>query len=353
MLTRVICLKQEKYLWLHHVPVVTSIAYASIDASIEFNNITLLDFNWKIHGFNMAIIDANISKSHIIIERKDKTIGNISIYESSFRHTNISSGYQISVFECNINGGSMLEKTLFDIKGCSLNIINSSFSNLAKGNSGPAIVNGMESTVTLHNTKIYVNNALNGLIQIQNGSQLHIESSTFESNVYSMITSSIILVKSNSSAFINNCNFNNNVGLYGSCVYCYQNTTINVINTKFKANTALKGGVIFYQNQYDQVMYDHFSNNQLLKTTTSNTNEMLLVLVNMDHCELVDNYGMLDGGALYIEGSSFHLFITRCNILNNMTNRYVGAMYIRGMYDLTILISIDEWYLYHTVLERV
>ena len=296
--------------------------------NITFNSTFLLYSNWTIYGFNVMMKKTKLS--HIIIDNVSENKRLAIISWSTFKHITCFSGYKISISGYFINATSMFDKTLINLRNCNLIMVNSSFGNITKRKSGPAIINGVESKVSIQNIKVIENYASNGLIQIQNGSQLHIENSTFESNGHSIITSAVILVKLNSSVFINNSTFNHNAGLYGACLYCYQNTTVIINNTNFYENIAVKGGAIFCKNTNQtrlgqdlltagKEMKRNNSQNRIFKSTFIIRNSILAF-----------DLAWLDGGAFYFQGPSIRVRVSDCKV-SGFASREGGGLYFSGV----------------------
>ena len=181
------------------------------DVKVEFNNIDLEGSNWTINGFDVVIKDANLSESHIHVtkplQQKHQKMVNIS--NSTFLHVNISTGYQIEISQCVINGTSKMKTALIDIMNCDLTMVNCTFFNIIATKSGPAILKAVDSQIKMSGIGCYENDASNGLIRIQNNSQLYLEGSVFENNANDLLffSSAILSVKNNATIHISHCTF--------------------------------------------------------------------------------------------------------------------------------------------------
>ena len=203
--------------------------------TLTFNNVTMVDSKWIIHGFNVIINGTNLSEILLENSIQYKTV---RISRSQFEHLKSSPGYKISMWDCAITG-SISEKALMDITDCDLEIFNCTFHHIKKENSGPAILNAVNSRIWMYDITCSQNNATYGLIHIKNNSQLHLDSSLYVGNGYYIIfTAALMSTQFNSSVYISNCTLENNHGRYGSCLFCDSNTTVIIENTKFVSNSA-------------------------------------------------------------------------------------------------------------------
>ena len=191
------------------------------DTYVEFSNVILNKSNWIMNGLNLitnnaALVETKISLSSGAGPQKVKFV---DISNSTWGQLKVSGAFHVSILDCTIDGTTILDNSLLEVMDCSLNIANSIFQNLTKKNSGPAIVNAINSQIQLHEITCSNNYPLNGLIQIMNGSYLSIDGSVFEDNGNNILSSAVVTVKFNSSVDFSNCVFNGNVALYGGmCV---------------------------------------------------------------------------------------------------------------------------------------
>ena len=296
------------------------------------------------------IKDTNFSKSLFLADKLGGTKGmqNITILKSIFGHLKTSWQHQINISECKTDGSTKLEESLIDVTSCEVQIVNCTFYNKTKANSGAAILKSINSHVKIISSNFYKNDALDGLLQIQNKSHLHLESSTFTSNGnFLLLSSAIITVQSNSTVCISICTFAYNTGFYGSCLFCDNNTTVITEKTYFTSNLAVKGGVIFcsaalYEINVDKSTskYKYFSNWKRI-TSYEEENVLLSKLV-INDCHFLDNTAYNKGGVLFIHGSSFQIAITSSRFSNNAAFYKGGSMYIQGTSALSVSILIND-----------
>ena len=324
--------------------------------NVEFNNITLKDSNWTIYGLSLIMEKTNFANSIISVNKplKDKTKKTVRILRSIIGHVQSSSGYQIIISECNINGTGLLEKTLLHVSNSYLSITNCAFDNSTKRNSGPAILKAVNSEVKISSSEFSFNIASNGLIKIENNSQLHLESCGFKVNGYYIIFSSaVISAQFNSTVHISNCTFRNNTGLYGSCIFCDSNTTVAIHQSSFANNTAWKGGVIFCQNiqtrtpnlsDNDQLSGQFKRNNVKHKQIPllQNGTKMLSRMV-VNDTDFIGNTANDEGGALFYQGCTADIYIIKCNFYN-AGSKEGGSIYIQATSALSIRVFVDESY---------
>ena len=309
------------------------------DLNIEFNDVTFRDSYWRIYGFNLTMKNTNFSKTNISMYRlAGKMVMNtITITMSTLGHIKIYPGFKIYISECNVDSTAMLDKVILDIAHCHLNIVNCTFHHLTKRNSGPAILSAVNSQVQIFEMECFNNSATNGLIQIQNNSQMMVKSSSFENNGHFILSSSIVSIQYNSMVLINDCTFQNNHGLFGSCLYSNYNTSVVIEDTSFTDNSALKGGAIYYYNtpSFMKEMYNELKNNDHPDRSVASK-----VIIKDSHFSLPETPLQYEGGALYIGGSSVDVNIKGCEFYSSAWRG--GSLFIKGISSLSIHVSIDK-----------
>ena len=362
----------------------------SNNVSVHFRNVSLCKSNWVIFGLNLFMVESTVQKFNIF----STTVGNhqennvVKIANSMWRELNVSDGYRITIFNSTINGSIMLEKTLVNIRNSELSIFNCMFRNLRKSNSGPAILYVEGSQVKIKNIQCENSHASNGLIQIENNSQLAVENSIFERNGYTfdVFSWAIVSIKFNTTVRISNCTFKDNKGLFGSCLYCDNNTTVTLRNCFFANNSAVNGGVIFVQNianrisnktklpgelvQIKKLLHKNWKDeekvakevaftedeNQISNIPDENDHENLQISddkifpskIIINGCNFESNEAQYKGGALYIEGSSIELHVNDCYFTENAAGelRFMsgpgGGIYVQGT---LIRISLSGCYM--------
>ena len=171
-----------------------------------------------------------------------------TISKSIFGQLNVNGNFSVNVSESNLDGNDGFGKALMNIKGCSLNIIDSDIFNFST-DSGPAILKSTESRVKISNTKFRQNIGRKGLIEILNDSRLELEHSLFENNGigsgYNISHGSLVSIKFNSLVSVDNCTFVKNKGKDGACMYCDESSKLLVHDSSFVNNTGILGGAIY------------------------------------------------------------------------------------------------------------
>ena len=274
---------------------------------LEMINITLNTSTWKIYGLNVLIQKAVMVKTQLLLESfaKKKYLNFLTIYKSKFYSLEVNGGYNITISECHFVDNVTLDSTIIKVYNSVLNIMNSTFRNIGKLNSGSAIIDAANSLILIKSVHVSDNYASNGLIEISNGSHLQIERSFFGRNGNDLLYSSIIFIKINSVVKIYHCKFGDNSALYGSCFTTAVNSSLIVYNSTFALNSAVRGGVtyhqgieIFYRNglhgSEKQMSFKHYLNKSL-------TFRYYIV-----GCSFYGN-SALEGGDIYIKGFYFQV----------------------------------------------
>ena len=109
------------------------------------------------------------------------------------------------------------------------------------------ILSAVSSHINIANVNFFNNLSPNGLINIQNGSNIYVEQCTVEHN--GEMSKSAISVEYNSSAIVNNSTFTGNSAYYGGCLSCLYNSAVSINNSNFINNAAVYGRTIFCGNQ--------------------------------------------------------------------------------------------------------
>ena len=217
--------------------------------SVNFKDISQFSGKWKIYGLNLNVVNIisqkiSINISKFIGQEKKNTI---SIFNSTWRHLEVSSGHIVSVSNCHFEGNVSPGETLIEVSDSSLDISNSSFHNL-RVQENPAILKATASHVLIEN--IHCSNSIGayGLFKVLNGSELIIKKSAFHDNG-NFFSFSVIVVKYESQLVLSKCQFKRNYGLYGACLFSENSIKVVIKNCSFKINFAVVGGAMFYAGQ--------------------------------------------------------------------------------------------------------
>ena len=301
------------------------------NSKLEIINVTLNTSTWNIHGLNVLIQKATMVKVQLVLEsiNKKNYFNFLTIYKSKFYSLRVNGGYNITISECQFIDNITLESTMIKVYNSVLNIMNSTFRNIGKSNSGSAIIDASNSLVLIRSVNVCDNYASNGLIEILNGSQLQIERSIFKRNGHYIFSSSIIFIKRNCTVTIYLCEFGDNAALYGACFTIASNSSLRLGNSTFFNNSALRGGVIFHQEikytKSDQHDIEGESGTwmsiaEIQGSLKHSPNNSLAVRCEIIGCSF-DNQAW-EGGDIYIKGIYFQVKL--------MESHFSSAAYVLG-----------------------
>ena len=223
----------------------------SKNVQVAFINVHLLKSSWEIHGLNLLIKDSDLSKTQLTLRSVENQIPekrSAVIRNSTFGQMKIESKYKVQMFNCEVDGALRLEKTMIDIQFCDLEIKNCKFSLNKAGSSQAAVLEAIDSQISIQDSSFDWNIGHHGIIEILQGSHLFVANSKFENNGIFLYSLSLIVVKTNSSAILSNCYFASSVAACGS-VCSFPNTSILVQNSTFSNNTGERGSSINCHNK--------------------------------------------------------------------------------------------------------
>ena len=211
----------------------------AINVDAEFNNVTLLNSMWIIHGLNLIMAKANLSKTQFHMEKRFHEYQGkfINISNSTFGSLIASNGYEITISDSNIDSTTILRNTLVDIANSSLNIVNSGFYEL-RSNIVPVVIKAVTSQVKVQDVKVSESSSSSAFLQVQYHSELTVAKCTFKSNKYS----TIISVTFDSSASIKNSIFSRN---NASSILYGDNSSVFINNSSFVDNHHPSSSVIY------------------------------------------------------------------------------------------------------------
>ena len=262
-----------------------------------------------------------------------------------------------SLLECNVNGTNLGNSTLVNIIESEFYIQDSSFYNFNVSR-GRAILNAIKSKVVFKNVHFTTNQGQNGLIQILNGSSLHMELSSFEYNENkNNQTESIVLVKYDSNVYVTNCTFHGNKAHTGGSFYFCCGINVTIEDTVFTNNEALSGGAIFSQNHVNivslrnifkgnlararqdanKIMHRHSLYYNLGGAITFISDHSRNSLCEIHACIFLANEAFLKGGAIYFMFGNSYIFDS--NFTWNNAGKYGGAIAVDGRSKITIINS--------------
>ena len=128
---------------------------------------------------------------------------------------------------------------------------------------------------------------------------------------------------------VNYCDFNKNNATYGGAV-CMRAYDSVIDHCSFKSNTASYGGAVNTREDGAVINNSNFENNKAKYggAVYSYSSEISIYYSNF-----TENSANIDGGALYLEGTSFYLnyaidaLVKHSNFISNHANQYAGAIF--------------------------
>ena len=272
----------------------------------------------------------------------------LKITNSKFYHIKVTYGYSITISECEFDQDVRLDSIMIDVENSILKISNSTFNNIKAVSNVQTIISIVSSQVTLKNVQCSGIEATISLIQIINGSELRVESSLFMKN---RMSSSIIVTKLHSRVSVTDSVFSDNVAMYGSCILASANTTLNIHNSSFLNNEAIKGGAIMSHNMlhlceqndsdstFGQKIFDKLTKKteegltpDISKTCLQNKEGIKYQAVGftafITESVFVNNTAW-KGGAIYATGDAIELFIEQSNFIS-LAYLGGGNLFING-----------------------
>ena len=154
------------------------------DISVDFRGVSLSTTICTIQGLNLFIIDSHLEKVKFFIGLNATSQKDVGIANSTFGYLNVTGGYNIHVSDCIVDGNTVTSNlTLLDVVGGSLSVSNSSFQHLPGDMAeDPGLLRAVGCRIHMVGVNFSNNEALGGLIQIQNGSELFVQNSIFIKN---------------------------------------------------------------------------------------------------------------------------------------------------------------------------
>ena len=168
---------------------------AEDDTTVNFTAVSLSKTSWTIQDFNLFIVGSDLPNVNLFLKKKVSTqtyARKIHVENSAFGHMNIRGGYNIRMSDCAVDGATgMSNATLLDVVGGTLSVSNSSFQHLGGGViEVPWLLKAVDCRIHMVGVNCSNNKAPGGLIQIQNGSELFMQNSTFMNNGFDRFSSS-------------------------------------------------------------------------------------------------------------------------------------------------------------------
>ena len=303
------------------------------DISVNFMSVSLSNTIWTIHGLNLLINNSNLEKVKFLISHQpicQICRREIKIVNSTFGPLNIRSGYNIHVSDCTIDGATVTpNSTLLDVVGGTLSVSNSSFQHLGGGViEVPLLLKAVGCRIHMMGVNCPNNEAPGGLIQIQNGSELFVQNSTFENNGDGSYQTLVIVMKINSSLCITSSVFSGNSGLNGSCLWLDHNVSVTINQSIFVNNTAAYGGVIYqnYEPENASGLNNSDKENNADRTQSAFSGEEDRQQSLSIHDSYFGNNKAHRGGVVYLYGAFIDLFVKKCNFTKNC-----GAIYTQNL----------------------
>ena len=268
-----------------------------------------------------AEVDISVNFTAVSLSKTSWTI-QIHVENSAFGHMNIRGGYNIRMSDCAVDGATgMSNATLLDVVGGTLSVSNSSFQHLGGGViEVPWLLKAVGCRIHMMGVNCSNNEAPGGLIQIQNGSELFVQNSTFMNNGFDRFSSSVISVKTNSSLSISHSVFSENIASNGSCLWLHHNVSVTINQSTFLNNSAQYGGVIYQSYEAENTFDQNHSYKQHSVHLTQNDffgEGKLQQALSIYDSYFVNNFASRNGGVVYLHGTSIVLFVRKCDFTRN------------------------------------
>ena len=300
----------------------------------------MLESKWTIIELNFKIISSDLRNTKFTLISTTEKLNNKKltyISKSSFGSLTVSTGFQIHIHNCVLNGTARFTSTLINVTRCNLTLHNVTFFNHVKSDKEPVAIISLESQINMKFVNFSQNYATYGIIIASNHSHVFVESSVFENNGIYMLTSGVFILQYNSLLSISSSKFVSNKASKGSCVQASHNVTLIVKNSIFSSCSAFVGVTIFYQDSYSTI------ETQNVEYLRPNTERNILAEVETNiyllDSSFRNNIGII-GGALYFEGSFISININGCVFENNAGFKTAGAILVQGKSQKTARMGI-------------
>ena len=317
------------------------------DISVTFKGISLSNTNWTIQDFNLFIVGSDLPNVNLFLKARLSTqtyARNIDIVNSTFGHLNIRGGYNIHVSDCTVDGSTVTSNsTLLDVVGGSLSVSHSSFQHLTGGVSeGPGLLRAVRSSIHMVDVNCSNNKVPSGLIQIQNGSELFLQNSTFKNknNGHALSPSSVISVKFISSLSISCSVFSGNAASNGSCLRLGHNVSVTINQSTFVNNKADYGGAIYQSCEPENTCgQNHNYKLHSLDFTRSNFSSegKRQQSLSIHDSYFLNNNASTKGGVVYLDGASIVLFVKKCEFTENYAFDSSGVIHAKSLSGTVVL----------------
>ena len=246
--------------------------------------------------------------------------------------------------DCTVDGNTVTSNsTLLDVVGGSLSVSNSTFQHLGGGEAedeveGPGLLRAVCCRIHMVGVNCSNNKTPGGLIQVQNGSELFVQESTFENNVF--LQSSVISLKFNSSLTVSHSVFLGNIAYNNGPCFWLDNTVAVIINqSTFKNNTAYYGGVIYQSCQPDNTCDKNhgYKQNSIDFTQSDFSGEgKRKQSLSIHDSYFSNNKARISGGVFYIYGTFISFFVKKCNFTENGAY-YGGAIFMKSSNSTVVM----------------
>ena len=318
-------------------------------------NIVLDSSNWNIFGLNVMIEGSHLQEKVKLavgnVKNTNKRMIFLNITNSKFYQITVKDGYIVTISRCEFDKSANFESNIIEIENSELNIKNSSFIGIKASNNVQTILSAVSSGVSLNNVQCSGIEAEISLIQITNGSKLHVKSSNFTDN---RMYFPIIVAKFQSRVNITESTFSDNVAMYGSCIMASTNSTLTVHNSIFLKNEAFKGGAIIYHDTlYLEELYDRQGKNYkfeqgVFQTWRKNNKQRHIKEANKRYFQqkseiksytvgftafFINSYFInntaWEGGDIHVTGDLIDIFIFKC-YFDSFANLRGGSVFVNG-----------------------
>ena len=206
----------------------------------------LLDQKWLISGLDINIFNSDLEYIHFSIQRGPNRIAKnpkTTIENSLFWGLDLQSGTETYINGCQLDGRGR-KSPLITAEGASVTVTCSEFDNF-KSMEGASILHGKYGTkVSIKNSSFHNNQALYGIVFLHGNCSISMSSVqvySFRSYHYGL---SAFIFWESVTCLIEDSEFIENRGLFGSAIAGIDNTVIKSINNTFTGNQAGQGGAL-------------------------------------------------------------------------------------------------------------
>ena len=309
---------------------------------------------WIFSGLNVRISQCYIGSVRLAVQSSirsndtEQFVENtvITIHNSSFGSLNLNPGSKALITSCYIDGKFKPRPTLITANNSDVSIQNCHFGNFINVNGSTVLYGHDNSHIIIENSVFIKHNNSKGIILMQNNSSMNITGSLISLNVASSPGYTAITLKTRIHADVINTVFRNNSALVGGVIIAENQCKSTLTNCTFSSNKANTGKTLNIPKSSNVEMPAHardknnmetyfFINPNLFNRRSSHDKNLELIaphqafLVKSSALNEKSNRKQEDpllsmGGAVYVAIQS-QLFEANC-VFENNSAQYAGAI---------------------------